>query len=221
MWDFHGFSIAPPDYRRVIFAKESSIVHGKSIYLLLVRDCSLPSQDYLNRTYTVQVASWKGLLVSDPHVLFFFDVVSQLRSTVGDVVELVSDDQIPGFGHFVLASASCNCLKSNQYSVYSSLSCPFFVEDFANGYGSKSFKINKPAKHWWSPSPHPAPHLRPTFRSRKPANPGEASASTACRPTLRAPATSWARRPGPEAIAPPSHWKLGEKAGNCLEPHNP
>jgi hypothetical protein len=27
-----GFSIAPPDYRRVIFAKENSIVHGKSIY---------------------------------------------------------------------------------------------------------------------------------------------------------------------------------------------
>lgn len=140
---------------------------------------------------------------------FFWTWFPNFRSTVGDVVELVSDDQIPGFCHFVLASASCRCLKSNQYSVLPSF-LPFFVEDFANGYGSKYVTINTHfAKHWWSPK-----STRPTFGQLSgpaPGAPGKASASTACRPTLRAPATSWARRPGPEAIAPPSHWKLGFK----------
>lgn len=159
-------------------------------------------------------------MVSDPHVLLFFDVVSQLRSTVGDVVELVSDDQIPGFCHFVLASASCRCLKSNQYSVLPSF-LPFFFGGLRKWIWVKICQNQHAFRQTLSniggaPVLH-QPHLA-NFQVPPCPAPGEASASTACRPTLRAPATSWARRPGPEAIAPPSHWKLGEKAGNCLEP---
>jgi hypothetical protein len=91
--------------------------------------------------------------------LLFFDVVSQLRSTVGDVVELVSDDQIPGFCHFVLASASCRCLKSNQYSVLPSFLPFFFWRTSQMDMGqnmSKSTRISPNIiKHWWSPSPPP------------------------------------------------------------------
>ena len=100
-----------------------------------------------------------------PMFCFFWTWFPNFRSTVGDVVELVSDDQIPGFCHFVLASASCRCLKSNQYSVL-----PSFLPFFCGGLRKWTWVKICHNQHAFrqtlvEPQINP-PHIWPTFRSR-------------------------------------------------------